>query len=375
MPLARARVAIVHDYVSQRGGAERVVLSMLKAFPGALLYTGVYEPDETFPEFAQHDVRPLWTNRIGAVRRDHRKGLFLYPFAFQSLRVDADVVLCSSSGFAHGVRTTGRKIVYCYTPPRWLYDQAELYLSGWPRPVSAMMKVTGPAFRAWDRRAAASADQYLTTSTVVRQRVRVAYGRQAEIVPPPVAEFVTGCRSPVTVLEPHFVLCVARLLTYKNVDKVIVAFEDLPDKRLVVVGDGPEAGRLAALAGANVTLLPEVDDAQLAWLYANCTGVVSAAHEDFGLTVVEAAACGKPVAVLRAGGFLDTVTEGETGVFFDEPEARSIAKAVEQLFEGVWDITEDRAGEAYFTEDWFAEQLRETLFAAAASGPGAPLAS
>lgn len=360
----RPRVAIVHDYVSQRGGAERVVLSMLKAFPGAVLYTGVYDPAGTFPEFADYDVRPLWTNRLGPIRRDHRKGLFLYPFAFSGLKVDADVVLCSSSGFAHGVRTTGRKIVYCYTPPRWLYDQADLYLGGWPKAVSAVIKVTGPALRAWDIHAAASADSYLTSSTVVRDRIRVAYNRPATIVPPPVAASVTGPRSPVPGPESGFVLCVARLLSYKNVDRVIQAFAELPGERLVVVGDGPEAAALVALAGPNVAFIPRVDDAELAWLYANCAGVVSAAYEDFGLTVVEAAACGKPVAVLRAGGFLDTVVDEETGVFFDDPEPRSIAKAVARMLDGVWDITAEVAGRAYFTEEWFAERLRESMLVA-----------
>lgn len=367
--MARPPVAIVHDYLSQRGGAERVVLSMLRAFPGAPVYTGVYEPERTFPEFARHDVRPLWTNRIGALRRDHRKGLFLYPLAFSALKVDADVVLCSSSGFAHGVRTTGRKVVYCYTPPRWLYDQADHYLSGWPKAASWMMRATGPALRAWDGRAAATACRYLTSSTVVRDRIRAAYGRDAEIVPPPVRSSITEARSPVPGQEPGFVLCVARLLAYKNVDQVIGAFADLPEERLVVVGDGPEREGLVASAGRNVTFIARVDDAELAWLYASCAGVVSAAYEDFGLTVVEAAACGKPVAVLRAGGFLDTVVDGETGVYFEAPDRRSIAEAVRRMLDAVWDITEDRAGQAYFTEDWFAERLRDTLASTGGTGP------
>jgi hypothetical protein len=110
-------VAIVHDYLSQKGGAERVVLAMAQAFPEAPVYTSVYSPGATFPEFRDLDVRPLWTNRLGALRRDHRSGLPLYPLAFSSTTIDAEVTLCSSSGFAHGVRTTGRKVSYCYTRP------------------------------------------------------------------------------------------------------------------------------------------------------------------------------------------------------------------------------------------------------------------
>src|ERR1700738_4145867 len=112
--MGRPAVAIVHDYLTQRGGAERVVLSMLRMFPDAPLYTALYEPDSTYPEFAKYDVRPLVTHRIAALRRNHRRGLFLYPLVFSRLRIDADVVLCSSSAYSHGVRTSGRKVVYCY---------------------------------------------------------------------------------------------------------------------------------------------------------------------------------------------------------------------------------------------------------------------
>ena len=129
-------VAIVHDYLTQRGGAERVVLSMMKAFPEAPVHTSLFHPEGTFPEFGTADVRMSHLDRFGVLRRNHRLAIPLLAPAFSTRRVDAEVVLCSSSGWAHGVRTTGRKIVYCYTPPRWLYDQADLYLSGWPRPVS-----------------------------------------------------------------------------------------------------------------------------------------------------------------------------------------------------------------------------------------------
>lgn len=335
--MSRPKIAIVHDYLTQRGGAERVVLSMLQTFPGAPVYTALYEPGSTFPDFENHDIRPLWTNRIAALRRHHRMGLPLYPIAFAGLRVDADVVICSSSGFSHGVRTTGRKIVYCYTPPRWLYDQAGSYLAGWPSVVAGAVRATGPVLRRWDKRAAATADAYLTSSTVVRERIQEAYGIDAEVVPPPVPSPVRGEQRPVDGVEPGFVLCVSRLLSYKNVDAVVSAFKNLPGACLVVVGEGPEQARLTRMAGSNVSLLGRVDDAELAWLYANCAGVVSASYEDFGLTAVEAASCGKPVAVLRAGGFLDTVVERETGMFFDGPVGVEVAEALTRMLDHAWD--------------------------------------
>ncbi|HSH62142.1 MAG TPA: glycosyltransferase [Acidimicrobiales bacterium] len=358
---ARPRVAVVHDYLTQRGGAERVVLSMLRAFPGAPLYTSLYEPDATFPEFRDHDVRPLWTNRIGALRRDHRRGLFLYPFAFSGLRVDADVVLCSSSGFAHGVRTTGRKVVYCYTPARWLYDQSATYLAGWPAPVAAAVRVAGPALRHWDKRAARTPEHYLTSSRAVQGRIADSYGIEASIVPPPVTVDANRPQAAVAGVEPGFVLCVSRLLAYKNVDAVVEAFEHLPGARLIVAGTGPARRGLEEKAGTNVSFLGHIGHAELAWLYAHCVGVVSASREDFGLTPLEAAAYGKPSAVLRFGGFLDTVVEDETGIFFDEPIAYQIADAVQRLLERAWDGDLMKRHAESFSESSFARRLRDAV--------------
>jgi glycosyltransferase involved in cell wall biosynthesis len=334
-----------------------VALSMLKAFPGAPLYTALYAPDTTYPEFAGHDIRSLWTNRIRSLRRDHRRGLPLYPKAFSGLRIDADVVLCSSSGFAHGVNATGHKVVYCYTPPRWLYDQATTYMSGWPSSVSAAVRPALPAMRQWDRRAAATADSYLTSSTVVRARIHDAYGIDATVVPPPAPAAVRGARQAVPGVEAGFVLCVSRLLAYKNVHAVVAAFDSLPAARLVVVGDGPERSRLQGVAGHNVRLLGTVDDAELAWLYANCAGVVAASYEDFGLTAIEATSCGKPVAALHAGGFLDTVRDGETGLFFDRPEGPVIARTMERMLGQAWDAAAMARHAEYFTEVAFADRL------------------
>jgi glycosyltransferase involved in cell wall biosynthesis len=354
-------VALVHDYLTQRGGAERVVLSMLRMFPEAPLYTALYDPDSTYPEFADYDIRPLITNRVAALRRNHRRGLLLYPFAFSAFRVDAELVLCSSSAYAHGVRTSGRKVVYCYTPARWLYDESDNYLATWPKPVAAVVRVAGPALRRWDRRAAATADGYLTSSVAVQERINRVYGIEATIVAPAVHTLAGGDVRSVPGVDPGFVLCVSRLLAYKNVEAVTTAFEDLPDTRLVIVGSGPERSHLEAISGPNVALVGRVDDAELAWLYSNCAGVVAAGYEDFGLTPVEAAACGKPAAVLRAGGFIDTVVEGKTGVFFDEPNPTSIALAITGLLEHPWDPAsiEDHAG--YFVESFFAGRLRAAV--------------
>ena len=358
-------VALVHDYLTQRGGAERVVLSMLKAFPGAPLYTSVYEPEATFPEFGDHDVRPMWTNRIGALRADHRRGLPLYPLAFGRLRLDPepDVVVCSSSGFAHGVRTTARKVVYCYTPPRWLYGKAPAYLAGWPRPLRAACRLAAPGLRAWDRRSAHTADRYLTSSSTAAADILAAYNLTATVLPPPVQVDIKGEQQAVREIRPGFMLCVSRLLAYKNIDAVVAAFRSLPDSRLVVVGEGPERHRLMASAPPNVTVVGRVSEAELRWLYASCFGLVSAAYEDFGLTPIEAAAFGKPVAALRAGGFLDTVLEGQTGEFFLTPAPSSIAGALTRLLAHPWDPLALVTHAASYGEARFITELRSAALA------------
>jgi glycosyltransferase involved in cell wall biosynthesis len=350
-------VAIVHDYLTQRGGAERVVLAMLAAFPDAPVYTSVYEPATTFPEFRDHDVRTLWTDSLGPLHADHRRGLALYPFAFGARRIDADVVLCSSSGFAHGVATSGRKVVYCHTPARWLYEDAERYLTGWCPAVGRFARALGGPLRQWDRRAARSADVTLANSSTVRDRIARAYDVDAELLPPPVSIDLTGEQRAVSGVAPGFLLSVGRLLAYKHMDAVADAMAALPDHHLVIAGTGPEQAHLEALAGPNVSLTGEVDDAQLRWLYAHCAGVVSAAWEDFGLTPLEAAAYGKPAAVLRRGGFLDTVVEDVTGVFFDEPTPSAIAEGIMRLTQRHWDAGALADHGVRFNEETFCTRL------------------
>jgi glycosyltransferase involved in cell wall biosynthesis len=353
-------VALVHDYLTQRGGAERVVLSMLKAFPGAPLYTSFYEPETTYPEFRSAEVRTLWINRLRPLRHRHRLALpFLAP-AFSRLRVSADVVVCSSSGWAHGVEVLGRKVVYCYSPARWLY-QGEVYLGrhGWT--ARAGLALMRGRLLAWDRRAALTADRYLTTSTTVRDRIRTAYGIEAELIPPPPILDPAGARARVDGLSPGFFLCVARLLPYKNVGAVVEAFARLPGEQLVVAGTGPEEPRLRAAPGRNERIVGTDADDGLRWLYANCCALVAASHEDYGLTPLEAASFGRPSAVLRLGGFLDTLVEGRTGVFFDRPGEREIMAAIRELRSGRWREDDLRAHVRRFSEASFIARLRKAV--------------
>ena len=354
-------IALVHDYLTQRGGAERVALALTRAFPGAPLYTSLYQPATTFPEFATVDVRPLPLDRLSPLRNRHRLALPLLALAFSRLHLGEDVVVCSSSGWAHGARVAGRKIVYCHTPARWLY-QPENYLRGRGVALRATAQALRPTLQRWDRRAATSADCYLANSSVVAERIRRIYGREAEVLPPPPA-LGPGETVPIEGMRPGFVLCVSRLLPYKNLDAVLRAFAHLPEEHLVLVGSGPDESSLRALAGDNVTLLGTVTDEQLRWLYRESSALVAASHEDFGLTPLEAAGFGRPSAVLRWGGFLDTVEEGGTGIFFDSPTPDAVADAVRRLRRHHWEADEIRAHARRFSEERFIDRIRAIVAA------------
>lgn len=360
-PLERPRVAIAHDYLTQRGGAERVVLALLQAFPDATVHTTLYDPEGTFPEFRDVDIRVSPLNRVGPLRRHHRAALPFLPFASSALRIGADLVIASSSGWAHGFPTTGRTLVYCHAPARWLY-QSERYLGGDPRrsPTGLALLALRAPLRRWDRRAAVRADAYLANSHVVRDRVHEAYGIDAEVLPPPFAVDTTGDREPVdeaVELGPGYHLVVSRLLPYKNVDQVMEAFRGLPE-RLLVVGAGPLLAPLRAAAPDNVRIATDLTDAQMRWAYGHARALVAASHEDFGLTPLEAGAFGRPTLALRAGGYLDTIAEGVNGAYFDEPTADAIRTAVVADRDATWDEAAIRAHVEAFSPNRFVERVR-----------------
>jgi glycosyltransferase involved in cell wall biosynthesis len=350
-------LAIVHDYLTQRGGAERVVLALHEVFPDAPIHTSLFDPSGTFPEFARLAIEPSPLNRVRPLRRHHRLALPLLAPTFTAMEIAADVVVCSSSGWAHGVRTDGRKVVYCYAPARWLY-QTDVYLAGRRRAARVAIDVLGPTLRRWDRSAAHSAHVYLTTSTHSRRAIREAYGVDAEVLPPPCEVDVAGSRHEVPDLEPGFILCVSRLASYKHVDAVLAAFDGLPTERIVVVGAGPEAARLRHLAPRNAVFLPRVSDSELRWLYESARAVVAASYEDFGLTPVEGAMFGTPAIVLRFGGYLDTVVDGVTGLFFEQPTPAAIAHAVGRFDAAQLDPDAVRRHAQQFSRRHFAERFR-----------------
>ena len=360
-------VAIAHDYLTQRGGAERVVTQFARMFPEAPIITSVYESDLTYPEFSTHEVITSPLNRIGWLRRHFRAGLPLYDWAFDHTCVPegTDIVLVSTTGFAHGVKTPAgcRKVVYCHSPARFLY-LAEDYLGDqwWRSPKGIVLKALTPPLRRWDRRAAASADEYLCNSTVVRDRIRDVYGIEAAVVHPPYSLDPTGPQEPLPGLDhPSFFLVVSRLMPYKNVDIVLNAFVDLPDEHLVVVGSGPLRDELHDLAPANVSFFEGISDAQLRWAYAHAAAVIAPSKEDFGLTPVEGFAFGTPCLALHAGGYLDTVVDGISGQFFDSATPDAVVQAVRSFRENPVEKRAVLDHAERFSPDTFSKDVRRAM--------------
>lgn len=363
------RVAIAHDYLTQLGGAEKTVLNMSRVFPGAPIYTMLYDVDATFPEFKDLDVRVPLFNKVKPFRKHHRAALPLLPLVARSIFIDADVVLSSSSGWAHGFRTNGRKLVYCHSPARWLY-QSESYLGDNGNTAARLgLRAAGRYLKSWDRKEALNSDRYLANSTEIKGRIFDAYGIDADIVFPPVS------KPPVDALEPvaevldwlgagrpddSFYLVVSRLLPYKNVDAIVRAFAGSP-RRLVVVGHGPQADYLRQLKTDNVVMLSNLTDGALAWLYKSCRAVLAASYEDYGLTPLEAGVWGKPAIALRFGGFLDTIHEDVSGMYFDEPTPRAISAALDRFESMAFDRDKIRGHVKQFSQQSFSEQLHRAV--------------
>lgn len=347
-------MVIVHDYLTQRGGGERVALRILEAFPGARFVTSLYEPQATFPEFANYDIETFGLNKSSWLRRDCRRALPFLAHAFSRHEItDADVVICSTSGWAHGVRTTAPKIAYCYNPPRWLY-QPEDYFIDQGKLVRRAFLAARPYLLRADRTAASSVNKYVAISTPVAARIEGAYGVRPLLLHPPYGVDVDGPEESVPGIQSGFLLTLARKRGYKNVEAICQAAAQT-GRRLVVVGGLP---RESAAWSSHVDVLRDLPDAQIRWLYKNCVAVVAASYEDFGLTPIEGHAFGKPAIALQAGGYVDTVKSGVNGLFFRESTPAAIAAALEVLDSTAFDPEVIRDGAKAFSLEQFRHQLR-----------------
>lgn len=364
------KVALVHDYLTQRGGAERVVLSLHRLFPDAPIYTSVFDADGTFSEFAGLDVRPTFLQHVPHQGDRVRWLLPLYPAAFESLRLRGyDLVISSSSGWAHGVHVVGgAHLCYCYNPARWLYQTDRYLAEGSPVPplLGIGLRPVFAALRRWDRAAARRPDRYVAISRVVAERISETYGRAADVVFPPVhvGRFAgldpDGAEVRRWASERPYFLVLARLLPYKRIDLAVRAAVEL-GARLVIVGEGPAETELRGLidrvGAGRVALRSAVSDRELAALLAGCAALVQPGEEDFGLVPLEANAAGRPAVAFAASGALETVRDGETGVLFAEQSVPSLVEALRVAQQQPWDRAVIEAHARSFGEERFHAEL------------------
>lgn len=327
-------VAVVHESLTRLGGAERVLREMHAVFPEAPVYTLVHDDAFVRAFLPGADVRPSFLRHLPAVvRRRERLLLPVLPVAPETFDMsEFDMVLSSASAFAKGIvtRPGTLHVCYCHSPTRYLWDWharvfAEHRLRGARRVALALLF---HYLRMWDHAAARRVDRFLANSRWTKDRIRKYYGRDADVIPPP----VDVARFRATKEHAGYFLVVSRLVPYKRVDLVVNAFNKL-ELPLVIAGEGSERRRLGKLAGPRITFRGFVPDADLPDLYAGARAVIFPGEDDFGIVPVEASASGKPVIAFRRGGALETVIAGITGEFFDEPHEAFLAESVRVFLE------------------------------------------
>lgn len=354
--LGGARLLLAHDWLNQDGGAEVVLDHLWDLFPKAPVYTSLWDR-RRLGRLAGRDIRPSWMDRLPGIHRHHQRYLPLYPLDWGSRRLPpADLLLSNKSGFCHGARAPGAvHVCYCLTPTRYVWEP-EAYLEHEPVGAAARLalRLLLPALRRWDHRAAQGVDHFLAISSLVQERIRRYYGRESRILYPPtdLSRFSGSSSQPP---GEHY-LVLARLAPYKRIDLAVRAFTQL-GRPLWVVGEGRDRARLEALAGPTVRFTGRLPQAEVDRLLGSCRALIWPGVEDFGLAPVEAMAAGRPVIARRAGGVLDTVLEGETGLFFDDADPASLAQAVLAADDLTWQPERIRAQAARFGVEPFRRGL------------------
>ena len=321
----------MHDYLNQYGGAERVLEAFCEIWPEAPIFTLVYNRQRTGAAFEGRRIKTSFLQHVPFVQAHHRPFLMLMPLAIEQFDLSKyDLVISDSASFAKGVitRPGTLHICYCHTPTRYVWDDSHRYVREFNYP--GFIKKVIPPFlnylRLWDEAAADRPDEYLANSQFVASRVKKYYRRKAQVVYPPVkTDYFYIAKEP----EDYF-LMVARFLPYKKIDLAIEAFNRL-GWPLKIIGDGPEKKRLKKMARANIEFVGLINDEQLKEYYAKCRAFIFPQEEDFGITAVEAMSAGRPVIAFRAGGALEIVKEGETGLFFEEETPESLMAVLQKF--------------------------------------------
>lgn len=374
---SKRRIAIVHDWLPVYGGAERVLEQMLQVYPEADVFSLIDALNDENRKFLKgRPVTTSFVQRLPGGKKYYRHCFPIMPLAIEQFDFSSyDLVISSSYAFAKGIITGPRQLhlCYCHSPIRYAWDLQMQYLkeSKLDRGLKSWL-VRGllHMIRVWDHRTAAGVDAFMANSRFIARRIEKVYRRDAAVVYPPVnVERFDVCES-----KEDFYMVASRLVPYKRVDLVIEAFNAMPEKKLVVIGDGPELPKLRRMAGPNIQVMGwQANDVMRDHLR-RAKGFVFGGEEDFGIILLEAQACGTPVIAYGRGGALETVVENETGLFFGEQTVESVKQAVAEFETMAWDPHACRRHSEKFSAQHFRENFHAfveeewTRFADATAG-------
>ncbi len=361
-----SKIALVHDYFIQLGGAERVVEAIHDSFPAAPVYTTAALPKGLPKRLQAADIRTSAIQQLPGLDRHFRHYFMLYPLAFERFDLSAyDLIFSSSSGYAKGVhrRRNAIHVCYCYTPMRWVWRYQD-YVSreGFGKGMRAMLPMVLWGLRKWDLRAARQPNYYITSSHVVAQRIKEVYGRESHVIPPPID--VNRFHMSNDIQDYYLIL--SRLIPYKRIDLAIDACKRM-NRRLVIIGDGPDRERLEKMADDRIEFLGRQPDGVVNYYLARARALLFPGEEDFGMAPLEANAAGRPVIAYNAGGATETVIDGKTGVFFDRPNSLALSAAMERFESMLWSQIVLRRHAEKFDHNVFAFRVLQFLGSVAPS--------
>lgn len=360
------RVALVHDYLNEFGGAERVLLALSEIWPEAPIYTAFYNEDSpAYERFKDKDVRPSWAQKIPGFTSGklHSPLRFLTPLIWNSFDFSSYDLVLSSAGWyitkGFKKKDGALEICYCHTPPRWLYGYPTSVDLRRYFPVRVYAALVGHFLRLYDYRAAQRVDHFIANSKNVAGRIEKFYRRGSTVIYPPIEKFDYP-----DVSKEDFYLIIGRIVGGKGFELAIQAVNQLDDLKLKIAGKPAgwkqEQKRLEEMAGENVEFLGFVSDQKLAELYTQAKGFfVLATDEDFGMTPLEAMTAGTPVIAYRGGGYLESVVEGKTGVFFDQPTVDSLVEAIKKFKKTEFSSADCKKWAKRFSKDRFKKEIKD----------------
>lgn len=354
-PIAGLRVALIHDWLNGMRGGERVLEHFCALFPSADVYTLLYEPDNLSPAIREMNVVESDFARLPGAYEKYRYYLPVMPWYVSQIPTDEyDLVISTSHCVAKGARrpSRGLHLSYIFSPMRYVWDHYDDYLSGtWWK--DAGLRAVRPWLQKWDRSSCANVDSFAADSHHIARKIARFWKRQARVLHPPVEldRFQPTYQPP-----EDFFLVASAFVPYKKIGRAIEAAA-IANVRMVVVGGGPEEERLREMAGPNVEFAGRVSDEELVSYYQRARALIFPATEDFGITALEAMACGRPVLAYRQGGVTETVVDGETGAFFDEPAPKSLACLLTRHNDDKYDAAAIRRRAEQFSPNRFRSAL------------------